>query len=602
MTARRIRRPLRYKTGMRLPPAIAAAIEDGNTVIASSARAARALRRLHGEAQCNQGIAAWQAPDILDWDSWLSRLWQKRLRSGNETRLLLTMLQEQQVWVRLVKPAIEGRRLISVLGVAELAQQAYSLLCTYGALEFLRGERVGGPDVESFREWARGFERVCRREDWLSRSMLPLVLHQAVLAGQVEATPRLVLIGFDRITPAQRHLMEAFQERDHGVEFAQATEVATSDTPLLMKAADKRAEIQACALWLKRQLADADRPPRIAVVVPAISTLRPEIERVFHQILAPDTVTIRDRDLPLPFEFSLGAPLAGIPMARAALLLLRWMNEPLLQDDLSWLMLSGFICEHEQELLQIASFDARLRQLPMRQREQDLETFLDLLSEGWREAIPLSALRDRLRTGRRLIPAREGLNFAEWVAIAERILERVHWPGPHLLQSEDFQAQARWSRLLDSVAELAFDGRAVSYGEFLEVLERQAGQTIFAPESRDAPVQILGPLEAAGLTFDALWFLGADDGNWPATARPHAFLDQIAATQTWYAPRRQCGRLEAGGAGDPEAGEERGPLRLQLSRAKCRRRMPSINASGLCQRRSVYARTRTHGVPSSAAQ
>ncbi len=181
---------------MQLPPAIAAAIEDGDTVIASSARAARALRRLHGEAQRNQGIEAWQAPDILDWDSWLSRLWQKRLRSGNETRLLLTMLQEQQVWVRLVKPAIEGRRLISVLGVAELAQQAYALLCAYRALEFLRGERVGGPDVESFREWARGFERVCRREDWLSRSKLPLVLHEAVLAGQVEATTQ---AGADRL-------------------------------------------------------------------------------------------------------------------------------------------------------------------------------------------------------------------------------------------------------------------------------------------------------------------------------------------------------------------------------------------------------------------
>ena len=105
-------------------------------MIASSARAARALRRLHAEAQRRQGLAAWQSPDILDWDSWLNRLWQKRLRSGSETRLLLTTLQEQQIWVRLVKPSIEGLRLISVPGVAELAQQAYGLLCAYGALNF----------------------------------------------------------------------------------------------------------------------------------------------------------------------------------------------------------------------------------------------------------------------------------------------------------------------------------------------------------------------------------------------------------------------------------------------------------------------------------
>ncbi len=78
--------------------------------------------------------------------------------------------------------------------------------------------------------------------------------------------------------------------------------------------------------------------------------------------------------------------------------------------------------------------------------------------------------------------------------------------------------------MLDSVATLSFDGRKVNYAEFLEVTQRHAGQMIFAPESRDAPVQILGPLEAAGLTFDALWFLGADDISWPAAARPHPFL------------------------------------------------------------------------------
>lgn len=561
---------------MQLPLVITAAIEVGGTVIASSARAARALWRLHGEAQRNRGLEAWRAPDILDWDSWLSRLWQRRLRSGSETRLLLSTLQEQQVWVRLVKPTIEGRRLISVLGVAELAQEAYALLCTYRALEFLRGERAGGPDVESFREWARGFERVCSREDWLSRSMLPLVLHHAVLAGQVEAAASLVLIGFDRITPAQQHLMDAFREQDHDVQFATHAEVVPGELPWLFKAEDKRDEILTCGYWIQRELAAApvDRPPRIAIVVPGIATVRPDIERVFHQILAPDTVTIRDRDRPLPFEFSLGVPLIRIPMVRAAVLLLRWMHEPILQDDLSWLMLSGFLCAQEDELLPIAAFDARLRQLPMRQREQDLETFLDLFSEGWRESRPLSALRDRLRASRRLIPARGGLSFADWVTVAEKILSDVHWPGPHVRQSEDFQAQARWSRLLDSVAELAFDGQAVSYGEFLEVLERQAGQAIFAPESRDAPVQILGPLEAAGLTFDALWFLGADDASWPATGRPHAFLTKSL--------QRKHNMPHADSAEDWKLAEQV-TQRLLRSAARSVFSYPAQNADGECR-------------------
>ena len=314
---------------MQFPPAIAAAVEAGDTVIASSARAARALRRLYGEAQRAQGREAWQSPDILDWDSWLNRLWQKRLRSGSETRLLLTTLQEQQIWVQLVKPSIEGRRLISVPGVAELAQQAYALLCAYGALDFLSGERLGGPDVESFREWGRGFERKCRQEDWLSRAKLPLVLQEAVLEGQEEAPFRLVLTGFDRVTPAQQDLIDAFREQGHDIALAEPSEISPEQTSLLVEAVDRRDEIATSALWIQRELAAAaarGHKCRIAVVVPGVSRERPEIERAFRQVLAPEAVAIGARDLPLPYEFSLGVSLADVPMARSALLLLRWMK------------------------------------------------------------------------------------------------------------------------------------------------------------------------------------------------------------------------------------------------------------------------------------
>jgi ATP-dependent helicase/nuclease subunit B len=557
---------LRYKTRMQLPPVIAAAVQAGDTVVASSARAARALRRLHAEVQRQQGLQAWQSADILDWDSWLHRLWQKQLRSGRETRLLLTTLQELELWAQVARPTIEGRHLISVHGVAELAQQAYSLLCAYTVLNFLHDDRSGGPDVESFRQWAREFEHRCRQEGWLSRAKLPLVLQEAVLAGQVEATARLLLIGFDRVTPAQQQLIEAFRDRGYDVQLVESSEVSASETTLLVEAIDKRDEIATCALWIKQELATRDAA-RFAVVVPNVSTVRPEIERVFREILAPQTVAIGEHDKPLPFEFSLGVPLADVPMARSALLLLRWMKEALSLEQLSWLLLSGFLHQQQDELLPIAEFDVKFRRQAMRQPEQDLETFLY-------SANPPDNLRRSLQAGRRMLTQNGSLNFAEWVNVAERILAAVHWPGAHPLQSEDFQVQARWSQLLDSVAALAFDGRRAGYSEFLEVLERQARQTIFASESRDAPVQIMGPFEAAGLTFDALWFIGADDASWPAVARRHPFLPRSLqqthnmphadSTADWKLAQQVTGRLER-------------------SAAKCVFSYPSQNADGVCR-------------------
>ncbi len=38
------------------------------------------------------------------------------------------------------------------------------------------------------------------------------------------------------------------------------------------------------------------------------------------------------------------------------------------------------------------------------------------------------------------------------------------------------------------------------------------------------PIQIAGPAESAGLTADAIWFLGADEDSWPAVASTHPFL------------------------------------------------------------------------------
>ncbi len=188
-------------------------------------------------------------------------------------------------------------------------------------------------------------------------------------------TARLVLTGFDRTTPAQQHLIEAFREMGHEVEMAGAGEVPAAETVLLVEAVDKRDEIATCARWVQRQLAAQTAiTPRIAVVVPNVSNVRPEIEGIFRQILAPETVTIGAHELPLPFEFTLGVPLVNMPMARAALLLLRWMHQALAQDDLSWLILSGFLCEHEDELLLIAAFDARLRRQAMRQPEKELDT------------------------------------------------------------------------------------------------------------------------------------------------------------------------------------------------------------------------------------
>ena len=58
------------------------------------------------------------------------------------------------------------------------------------------------------------------------------------------------------------------------------------------------------------------------------------------------------------------------------------------------------------------------------------------------------------------------------------------------------------------------------FAEAFAFLQRLCATTLFQPESPDAPIQILGVLESAGLRFDCLWVSGLTDEAWPMQARP----------------------------------------------------------------------------------
>jgi probable DNA repair protein len=98
------------------------------------------------------------------------------------------------------------------------------------------------------------------------------------------------------------------------------------------------------------------------------------------------------------------------------------------------------------------------------------------------------------------------------------------WPGEPAQDSASFQAQRRLQHALDSAGSLGFNGRRVDWPEFLSMLDQAMRDTLFAPESLNAPIQIAGPAESAGLSADAIWFLGASEDSWPAVGSMHPLL------------------------------------------------------------------------------
>ena len=67
-----------------------------------------------------------------------------------------------------------------------------------------------------------------------------------------------------------------------------------------------------------------------------------------------------------------------------------------------------------------------------------------------------------------------------------------------------------------SFGELDNLGIEVSRAKAFKYLQRMANDHLFHPQTGDAPLQVLGLLEAAGLQFDQLWIIGMHSGNMPA--------------------------------------------------------------------------------------
>ena len=507
---------------MHLPGPIADALRRGATIVAASPRTSRALHLRFAEAQRASGARVWASPAIVDWDSWLRDLFREYAFSAPHAPILLSPLQEQALWIRM--QGEDAARVLAPEAMAGLAAEAWWLLSAYNA-HASRRQSWDQTDADRFRHWAADFERECNRNRWLSDSQLASFL--TAEAPHLSLPPEILLVGFDRIPPMNRDFLAALESRNvRTSEFRPEPDFTADQASRSWVAApDQRAEIDACAGWA-RNLLLAHPDARIAVLVPGLAALRNPIDRAFRRVLMPHSLDLRQPRGAMPWEFSLGEPLADVPVIRAALLLLRWIAKPLREEEISWLSLSGFVADTAIHSLAFARHDALQRRsdLGLLTPEYSLASYRASLTSApglrglW---MALGALQQAARANQLTETARQPSALAE---IAHHLLDAASWPGERSPDSTQYQALRRWQRLLDEISLLDFDGTHYRYADFVALLERSARQTIFAPESHDASIQVMGPLESSGQQFDAVWFLSTSEISWPLRGRFHPLL------------------------------------------------------------------------------
>src|SRR5205814_367362 len=456
---------------------------------------AQALTAEFDAFQIGKGLSVWEAPDILPFGAFVERLWEDALYSelGDKLPLLLTPQQELLLWEQI----LEGNDLLILPQAAAQCRDAWGLLHQWRV-----GAARGNEDHSAFSEWAKQYEKETLGD--VDAARLPDLV--AGLLDKLKTPKLLVAYAFDLVPPQTAEFLRHFEFVEVKPEVVQGSSSRTSF-------ASAKEELECAAKWARARLEEGRA--RIGVVVPRLETRRKEVVRVFSRVTRPGHHLPGAQQAPLPFNVSLGEPLSNYALVDAALTLLDFSFHPIDFARASGLIRSPFLAGAESEMARRATLDVRLR------RKLEVTVALPKLI-AFAEPCPL--LRQALEKVFALAGDAGEKSPSEWARRFSALLEAAGFPGERSLDSEEFQTRAKWHEVLGEFARLDRISKNLSLKKALSILKQICSDTLFQPESADAPIQVLGVLESAGLRFDCLWVSGLTDEAWPLAARPNPFI------------------------------------------------------------------------------
>jgi probable DNA repair protein len=488
-------------------------------VLTPNRRLAQSLLRDFDARQAASGLAAWETAEILPFDAFVQRLWEDALYSPEAARVpvLLTPPQEQALWEEAIDASRLAGSLFAPAAAAAQCRQAWRLVQGWRLGQKL-AMHPGGEDARAFLEWMGKYVRAARERGLTDAARLPDVVAPLLAWAEVKKPASLVLFGFDLLTPQQAALLEALAATGTTLEAAAYEPRGRSASRV--EFATPEEERAALAAWARARLA-GNPAARIGIVVPDLAHSRGGIARALARVLQPSYLADEGPAI-LPFDISLGVPLDAYPLVGDALRLLRLCGREVPFEDASALVRSPFVAGAESEMALRARADAAMRERAS--VSIDLETLIGLAAGS---GVPRAGrLLDRLAE---LAAYRRDSLFGartagEWARAFSQALRIAGFPGERTLDSAEFQALEKWHELLAAFATLERVTGKMGHDAACGRLERMARETLFQPESAAVPIQVLGILESAGLSFDHLWVSGLTDEAWPLAARPNPFI------------------------------------------------------------------------------
>ena len=494
----------------------------------------------YARTQRRQGLTSWRRPRIETVEGWVRRIFSEAAEAGDHPLRLLSAAEEFYLWERATETVLQsgsGEVPIPIAALAEGLSRAARLATDWGI------DLAALPALSTEAQWLR---RVAQEVEQQASTLGAIARHQCLawieaqpvirhsMEHRADARPICQLTGpLPRAVAALVERVQAGIVSDASGSASDAIASVKSpaaSTPTVVIAPDTESEWRLAAEWAADRLR---RQPenRLRVVIPGLKHHADAVQRVFAEVLAPQSRVTGSR--PVSFQVMASEPLAYHPWVRQSLeSLFVLFGSSVSAERLGRWWLGPF---WGRASLGVRAQIARaFRQRPLHRFTRarwrtEVEAKLALThdaaaQECWRRlrAVDQRVSADRGASG----PAKPG----QWASLFSEALQLLLQgagsasQGNHPGSLDDVALQDAWRRLLEEFSALGPCLGECTAEEALARLQRVATRQLFDQPVRDVGVRVTGTLEASYAGFDAIWVCGLRADVWPGPMDINGYL------------------------------------------------------------------------------
>ena len=479
------------------------AIEKNQLILTANQRLAAQIQQSWGKT-INHNDPVWKAPRVMSLEHWLNFCWNE-LQDQNHPLVcqhsIVGTVQNQYYWEK----AITQTDSSVDASFATMASHCLDLLQRWN-LDF-NTIAENGDAFTKFKNWATHHQAILNKNKLVTITQAWQLVADGFLAEALNKEQEIHLYGFQSIAPIQQSLLDKASKT--------LTHIKAVNNPAnayLVECTDSTTELSAASKWAALELLKNPNQ-RIGILIPDLNNCLTQVARIINEALA-------EQNCSTAVNISAGVRLSDTAIIRAALDCLNIFNYQLPIHQ--WLSLLNSPFNFFEKLPIQFKVNCELKLRALKNYNLNLAQFVQVI-RGQQSLLlnpddietDIAPLYEFQRQNRQ--NHSHQYSFSQWADSLNNCVKQLGWPGTTQPNSIQYQQIQQWDKLLAKLAELDNLGIEIGRSKALYFLNKLASEQLFHPQTGDAPLQVLGLLEGAGLAFDKLWVTGMHSGNLPTS-------------------------------------------------------------------------------------